>query len=90
MTLQFVAQHHNIPVEGIEVEIEPVRRMEPEEARGVPWRRKLRVATFRRHIKVRGPLTGEHKELLLRGAGNCPVDMTLTTGSEVPTTLEVE
>jgi len=38
---------------------------------------------------VKGPLSGEQRDLLLKGADDCPVDNTLTIPGEIESTIEV-
>ncbi len=51
------------------------------------WERNLRISRMIRDIKVAGPLTDEHRAMLLRGAEWCPVDNTLTKSVQIETTL---
>lgn len=53
------------------------------------WERQLRISKMSRHIRVKGPLSAQQRDLLLKGADHCPVDNTLATPVEIETTIEV-
>ncbi len=88
VTLLDVASALQIPVEGLEVAIDTKMAVVAQESR-LSWERRLRISKMVREIRVRGPITEEQRELLLRGADYCPVDNTLTHSVEIETSVVV-
>ncbi len=88
MTLLDVASARNIPIEGLEVTIDSKVSVGAQESK-LSWERRLRISRMIREIRVRGPITEEQRETLLKGADYCPVDNTLTRSVELETTVVV-
>ncbi len=86
VTLLDVAAANKIPLTGLEVTIDSKLAVAANESK-LSWERKLRISRMIRGIRVTGPLTNEHRALLLRGAEWCPVDNTLTKSVEIETKL---
>ncbi|HET8678741.1 MAG TPA: hypothetical protein VFM39_01375 [bacterium] len=88
MTLLDVASALAIPIEGLEVTIDSKMAVMADASK-LSWERRLRISRLIREIKVRGPLTDEQRDQLLRGADFCPVDNTLTQSVDIETTVIV-
>lgn len=88
MTLRVVAEANQIPLDGIEVAIDAKRTARVMESKN-SWERQLRISKMRRQIRVKGALSADQRDLLLKGAEYCPVDNSLTTPVEIETTIEL-
>ncbi len=86
MTLLDVAAAKGIPVDGLQVTIDSKMAVVANDSK-LSWERRLRISRMTREIRVRGPLSAEQREMLLRGADYCPVDNTLTQSVEIETTV---
>lgn len=88
MTLQIYARRKQYPLHEVAVEVEHERLhaddcadcMEPKEGR---------IEVLRRRIVLRGPLSEEQRDDLLRVASRCPVHKTLKAAPEVIDTVEL-
>jgi putative redox protein len=80
-TLRFYANLKEMPLEGVEVEVDAVRRTPAEQAEAGPA---AKAAHFRKKITLRGEkLTPEQREKLLAVAEKCPVNRTLLEGVDM-------
>lgn len=87
MTLQIYARRKGYPLEEIAVEVEHERVHKDDStstAAGAP----ARIELLRRTITVRGPLSDEQREDLLRVAARCPVHRTLTAPPQIVDAIE--
>lgn len=89
ITLLDVAEAQKIPLESLEVTIDSKASVVMDGSR-LSWERRLRISRMIREIRVRGPITEEQKELLLKGAEFCPVENTLTNPVRIETTVVIE
>jgi putative redox protein len=88
MTLQIYARRRGYPLHevAIEVEHDHVHVRDGERAEGDP---RAFVETFWRRIVLRGPLTDEQRDDLLRVARRCPVHKTLASAPDIVDSVEV-
>jgi putative redox protein len=77
-TLRAYANHKGLPLEGVEVEVEAVRRTPSEQNEAGP---DARATLVRKQITIQGKyLTEEQKERMLQVAEKCPVNRALKEG----------
>lgn len=88
MTLQIYARRKGIPLEEVAVEVEH-SRVHAEDCTECEKPREGLIDVMRRHIVVRGPLSDEQRDDLLRVASRCPVHKTLKSQPEVFDTIEL-
>lgn len=80
-TLRFYANLKQMPLEGVEVEAEVVRRTPAEQVEAGPT---AKAAWLRKKITLKGDkLTAEQRDKLLAVAEKCPVYRTLMEGVDV-------
>lgn len=80
-TLRYYANLKEMPLEGVEVEVDAVRRTPAEQVEAGPT---AKAAWFRKKITIRGDkLTPEQRERLLAVAEKCPVNRTLLEGVDM-------
>ncbi len=80
-TLRYYANLKQIPLEGVEVEVDGVRRTPGEQNAAGPA---AKSAIFSKRITLIGEkLTPEQKEKLLAVAEKCPVNRTLLEGADM-------
>lgn len=77
MTMRMYAQRKDLPLDRAGVRV--LHRKQPDETP---------PDLFERIITIEGPLDAEQRDKLLSIADRCPVDLTLTRGSQVTTRLE--
>jgi putative redox protein len=87
MTLQLYARRKDYPLVEVAVEVEHERaHAKDSNGHGNPA---ARIEVLRRKIVLRGPLSEEQRDDLLRVAGKCPVHKTLKNNPEILDTIEV-
>jgi len=80
-TLRYYANLKQMPLEGVEVEVEAVRRTPAEQVEAGP---NAKGAWFRKKITLKGDkLTPEQRERLMAVAEKCPVSRTLLEGVDM-------
>jgi putative redox protein len=80
-TLRFYANLKEMPLEGVEVEVDAVRRTPAEQVEAGP---NAKAAWFRKKITLKGDnLTPEQRDRLLAVAEKCPVNRTLLEGVDM-------
>lgn len=80
-TLRYYANLKQIPLEGVEVEVDPMRRTPSEQNEAGP---NAKGALVRKKIRLIGDkLTPEQREKLLAVAEKCPVNRTLLEGVDM-------
>jgi putative redox protein len=87
MTLQLHARRKGYPLEEVAVEVEHERRY-PDDCRDCDDPSK-KVEVVHRRMVLRGPLSVEQRDDLLRVAQKCPVHKTLAALPETRDTVEV-
>lgn len=88
MTIQLYARRKGYPLEDIKVHVEH-ERTHAKDCAGCEDR-DGRIDVLRRKIVVRGPLTNEQRDDLLRIAARCPVHKTLQAMPKVLDSIRVE
>jgi putative redox protein len=88
MTLQMYARRKSIPLEEVAVEVEH-RREHAADCAECEDETAGRIEVLYRRIVLRGPLSAEQRDELLRIAKRCPVHKTLRLLDEVVDTVEL-
>jgi len=88
MTLQIYARRKGYPLEEVAVEVEH-ERTHAEDCTKCQEPREGRIEVLHRRIVLRGPLTEEQRDDLLRVAARCPVHKTLKAAPEVIDSVEL-
>ena len=88
MTLQIYARRKSIPLEEVAVEVEH-RREHAEDCAESDDATSGRIERLYRRIVLRGPLSAEQRDDLLRVAKRCPVHKTLRLLDDVVDTVEL-
>jgi putative redox protein len=88
MTLQIYARRRGYPLHEVAVEVEH-ERVHAEDCKRCENPREGLIEHLQRKIVLRGPLTDEQRDDLLRVASRCPVHKTLRSTPEVHDTIEV-
>lgn len=87
MTLQMYARRKQYPLHEVAVDVEHGRHYaEDRDACAEPGQK---IERLHRRIVVRGPLSDEQRDDLLRVAARCPVHKTLAAAPEVFDSIEV-
>lgn len=87
MTLQMYAQRKKYPLHEVAIEVEHERTY-ADDCQDCSDPRK-RIERIHRRIVLRGPLSAEQRDDLLRVAARCPVHKTLAAAPSVTDTIEV-
>ena len=88
VTLTGVARANDIPLEGIEIGLEPKLNLStagPSDPRHL----QKRIVVIVRKLRLIGDLTQEQVTILTEGAKSCPVENTLAYSPRVRTEVEV-
>ena len=88
MTLQMYARRKEYPLEEVAVEIEH-DRIHADDCKQCDKPREGMIQVFHRRIVLRGPLSDEQRDDLLRVASRCPVHKTLKSEPEILDSVEV-
>lgn len=88
MTIQMYARRKKYPLEEVAIEVEH-DRTHAKDCEKCEEPKAGRIEVFHRHIVLRGPLTDEQRDDLLRIASRCPVHKTLEAAPEVIDSVEV-
>ena len=88
MTLQIYARRKEYPLEEVAVEVEH-DRIHAEDCTKCDRPREGMIQVFHRRIVLRGPLSDDQRDDLLRVASRCPVHKTLKSEPEILDTVEV-
>ena len=88
MTVQMYARRKNYPLEEIAVQVEH-ERIHAEDCTDCEHEHEGYVQHMHRRIVLRGELTEEQQQDLMRVAGKCPVHKTLMAIPEIHDSLEV-
>lgn len=89
MTVQLYARRKGYPLEEVAVEVEHDRSHAKDCDDCVEDRDSAGIEALHRRIVVRGNLTDEQRDDLLRVAARCPVHRTLAAAPEIVDTIEV-
>ena len=88
MTLQMYARRKGYPLHEVAVEVEH-ERLHAEDCVDCQEEHTGKIEVLRRKLVLRGPLTDEQRDDLLRIAARCPVHKTIAASPEVIDTVEV-
>jgi uncharacterized OsmC-like protein len=88
MTLQIYARRRKYPLEEVAIEIQH-NRVHAADCENCEEPQAGRIEELRRHIILRGELSDEQRDDLLRVAARCPVHKTLKAAPEVVDSIEV-
>ena len=88
MTLQIYARRKGYPLEEVAIEVEH-ERMHADDCEDCTEEREGRIEVLRRRLVLRGPLSDEQRDDLLRIAARCPVHKTIKAAPEVIDSVEV-
>lgn len=88
MTLQIYARRKQYPLHEVAIEVEHDRVHASDSGHPGDEPQGL-LETFNRKIVLRGPLTDEQRDDLLRVASRCPVHRTLVSDPQIIDTIEV-
>ncbi|MCK9518307.1 MAG: OsmC family protein [Dehalococcoidia bacterium] len=89
MTIQLYARRKGYPLEEVAVEVEHGRSYAKDCSDCVDDQPNVRIETLNRRIVVRGPLSDEQRDDLLRVAQRCPVHRTLEADARILDTIEL-
>lgn len=89
MTIQLYARRKKYPLEEVAVEVDHDRVHAKDCVECAHHDREGLIDVMHRRIVVRGPLTDEQRDDLLRVAGKCPVHKTITNVPEIIDSIEV-
>jgi uncharacterized OsmC-like protein len=88
MTLQMYARRKGYPLEEVAVDVEH-NRVHAQDCEKCEQEREGLIDVMQMRIVVRGPLTDEQRDDLLRVAARCPVHKTLKSAPEIFHEIEV-
>lgn len=88
MTLQMYARRKGYPLQEVAVEVEH-SRTHTEDCKDCDDPKKGKIEHLHRRIVVRGPLSAEQRDDLLRVAQKCPVHKTLRAMPEIQDEIEL-
>ncbi len=88
ITLQMYARRKGYPLHEVAVEVEH-ERVHAEDCADCEEEHTGTIEVVRRRLVLRGPLSDEQRDDLLRIAGRCPVHKTLAASPEVIDSVEV-